>query len=214
MSKAKIIAVCGICSAIASLCLLLVSFSALRWFVLPLAIVASVAVALPMFFVGDNLKWSLLTYFACLAVSVAIGALNLSNVVYVAPVVTFCMPFAIVKVRAESQKTTIGLGEKVVFDDPFDGGDDRVAVKLEVTTKNVMSTWAKWLIYYALLEVSLAITSLLANAFSRSAFMSLYESGKIWILFALAQVAVLPLDALMRGCFVVAAKAVRKSGVR
>ena len=102
----------------------------------------------------------------------------------------------------------------MVFDDPFDGGDDRVAVKLEVTTKKVMPTWAKWLIYYALLEVSLAITALLAYAFSRSAFMSLYDSGKIWILFALAQVAVLPLDALMRGCFVVAAKAVRKSGVR
>lgn len=210
MSKAKIIAVCGFCAAIASVCLALVSFSALRWFVLIFALTASIAVAVPMLLDGNNLKWSLLTYFASLAVGVVVGALNLSSSVMIVPLATFCMPFAIVKVRAESQKVTIGLGEKVILDDPFGNGDDKVAVKIDVTEQKAMPAWAKWLVYYALLEVSLALTALFAYLFSRSAFTALLNSGKIWILLGLAQIAVPPFDVLMRGGLFVVAKAVRK----
>ena len=103
-NKARLIATSGICGAVASICLLLTSV--FPYGTLMLAVVAAIAVVIPLLIDVRNLVYSLLVYL----VTVVVGALSgtfIGNVVFVAPVITFCIPLAIVKVYGEQRLSAV-----------------------------------------------------------------------------------------------------------
>lgn len=128
MNKAKIIAISGVCAAVSVGCLALAGF--VKWVALICAAVASVAVAIPVLLDYRNWIYSVLILIVSGALGVFIG---IANVIYVAPIVAFCMPMAIVKAYGESVRVTAQVEESEVLEDPFNQGDDKrvVAVKLD-----------------------------------------------------------------------------------
>ena len=103
MSKAKRIAISAMCCAVASVCMFLLGLPGLKWIVLVLGVVSSVAVVIPLMLDAKNLVYTLLTYIVSSILGVFLG---LANIVYVLPIVVFCMPVAIVKVCGEMVKIT------------------------------------------------------------------------------------------------------------
>ena len=97
MNKTKLIALCGICGAVAVVCLVALSY--VKWFALALAVVAAVVVCCPQMLDGKYVWYSVATYFAATVVGVLLG-----NVVYVAPVAIFAMPCAIWKLHCRHKQ--------------------------------------------------------------------------------------------------------------
>ena len=62
MSKAKRIAISAMCCAVASVCMLLSGLPGLKWIVLVLGVVSSVAVVIPLMLDAKNLLYTLITY--------------------------------------------------------------------------------------------------------------------------------------------------------
>lgn len=209
-NKAKVIAICGVCCAVALLCVLCAGLSGLEWFFVFFAVVASVAVCVPMLVSITNLKYSLLTYLATLLLGGFLGLANFANFVFVLPVVTFCIPFTITKVYGESTKVTATLGDKVVIPDPFDGGDDRAAVQVNVTRKPCIRGWLRWLIYYALMQVTIGLTLLFLHLFTPDSLTALVSDVWFWVVIAAAEISVLPYNYLTRVSLLATAKLLRK----
>ena len=135
---------------------------------------------------------------------------GIANVVYVAPIATFCMPFGIVKAYGESIKVTASLGEPTVLEDPF-GGEDKHTVAVNVEGRLCLPKVVKWILYYVLLEVALGITVAFAYLFTPDVFKTLAESNVLYWLLGAAQLVVIPYDLLTRGCFVATVKTMRKA---
>ncbi len=206
MSKAKIIAVSAICAAVAVGCLALAGF--VKWVALICAAVASVAVAIPVLLDYRNWVYSVLV----LIVSGALGAfIGIGNIVYVAPIVAFCMPFAIVKAYGESLRVTAKVEESTVLEDPFNQGDDKHVVAVKLDGKKCLPTWLKWLLYYVLLEVSIGLTVLSMYLFMPPVFENFFANKWCYAVLAVAQLVVIPYDLLMRGCFIGTVKIMRKA---
>ncbi len=206
MSKAKIIAVSAICAAVAVGCLALAGF--VKWVALICAAVASVAVAIPVLLDYRNWVYSVLV----LIVSGALGAfIGIGNIVYVAPIVAFCMPFAIVKAYGESLRVTAKVEESTVLEDPFNQGDDKHVVAVKLDGKKCLPTWLKWLLYYVLLEVSIGLTVLSLYLFMPPVFENFFANKWCYAVLAVAQLVVIPYDLLMRGCFIGTVKIMRKA---
>ena len=207
MNKSKLIAVSGICSAVTVVCLLLASI--FPYAVLVYAVIASVAVVMPLLIDG-SLTYSLLVY----AVSIVVGALSgtlIGNVLYVAPVVIFCLPFAIVKVYGESLKVTAKVEHTETLEDPFGQGDDRQVVAVQFNGQKRLSAIVKWLIYYILLELGISLTLLATYYLTPTVFERLYSTEWIfWLLIATAQLIVPFYDILLRGCLIGAVKTIKK----
>ena len=208
MSKAKLIAVSGICSAVTVVCLLLASV--FPYGVLIYAVIASVAVAMPLLIDGRNLKYSLLVY----AASIVVGALSgtlIGNIMYVAPVVLFCLPFAIVKVYGETLKVTATVDHTETLPDPFGQGDDRKVVAVQLNGEKRLSIVVKWVIYYILLELGVFLTLIVTN-YLTPAVLDAVKSSKwlFWVIVAVAQLIVPLYDILLRGCLIGAVKAMRR----
>lgn len=206
MNKARFIAISGVCGAIAVVCLILAGLPALKWVALILAVMASIAVAVPILIDPKGLLYSLLTFVVSGAVGVFMG---MANIVYVAPIIVFCMPFSIVKVYGETVKISAQLDEPTVLEDPF-GGEDKTVVQVSVDKKQRLPVFVRWIIYYVLLEAALALTLGAAYLFTRPVFDALTENKLfIWIILV-AQLVVPPYNLLMRGCLIAATKVVRK----
>ena len=207
MNKAKLIAVSGICAAIAVVCLLLASV--FPYAVLVYAVIASVAVVIPLL-VDGKLGYSLLVY----AASVVVGALSgtlIGNILYVAPIVIFCLPFAIVKVYGESFKVTAKVEHTETLEDPFGQGDDRKVVEVQFNGKKRLPTLLKWVIYYILLELGISLTLIATKYLTPSVFNSIYSTNwMFWLLIAAAQFIVPMYDLLLRGCIIGARKLVAR----
>ena len=207
-NKARLIAISGICGAVASVCLLLTSV--FPYVVLILAVVASVAVVIPLLVDGRNLVYSLLVYL----VAVVVGALSgtfIGNIVYVAPVVTFCMPLAIVKVYGETVKVTAQVEHAETLEDPFGEGDDKKVVAVQVDGKQRLPTVVKWILYYALLEVGIGLTLVATYLLTPAVFDALYQTTWLfWLMIGVAQLVVPLYDLLLHGCLIGATKALRK----
>lgn len=205
--SARIIALCGICGAISSVCLLLTSL--LPYAALIFGVFASVATVVPLLIDGKNLRFSLLVY----AVTVVIGAVGgvfIGNPVAVAPVLFFCVPFCIVKVYGESVKLTANVEGTQTVNDPFDDEETQV-IQMRVNTKRRLPVWLKWLLYYALLEIGLVLTFLFTWLLTPAVFERLYSNRLVFgLIVAVAQVAVPLYDLLLRGCLIAASKVVRK----
>ena len=208
MNKAKLIAVSGICSAVTVVCLLLASV--FPYGVLVYAVLASVAVVMPLLIDGRNLKYSLLVY----AVSIVVGALSgtlIGNILYVAPVVLFCLPFAIVKVYGETLKVTAKVDHTETIEDPFGQGEDKKVVAVQLSGEKRLSTFVKWLIYYILLEVGLFLTLLATNYLTPDILDAVKSSAWLfWVIVAVAQLVVPLYDILLRGCFIATVKTMKR----
>ena len=137
MSKAKIISVCGMCSAVATLCLVVSALPFARWLILLLAMVASLAIVVPMLAFGSR-KYTLLCYAASSILGIFFSIQF--NLYMVVPIVTFCMPFAIVKVCAESFKVTAKFTPSTV-EDPFGQGEDKTVVEVQMEKQKFMPVW-------------------------------------------------------------------------
>lgn len=207
-NKARLIAVSGICGAIASGCLLVASV--FPYVVLILAVVASVAVVVPLLINARNLTYSLLVY----AVTVVVGALSgtfIGNIVYVAPIVTFCIPLAIVKVYGETVQVTATMEHAETLEDPFEQGADAKLVAVQLDGKRRLPTIVKWILYYVLLEVGIGLTLLATYLITPAVFDALYSTNWLfWLAIGVAQLVVPLYDLLLRGCLIGATKAMRR----
>ena len=207
--SARIIALCGVCGAISCVALLLTSL--VPYAALIFGVMAAVATAIPMTVSGGGLRYSLLTYFATLVVG-AVSGIFIGNIVAVAPVALFCVPFAIVKVWGESMRVTARVEHTETLESPFEGEQDAQVLKVEVNGKPNLNKVVKWVIYYILLETGLVLTFLLTWLLTPSVFERFYSSTVIfWLTIAIAQVAVPLYDLLLRGCLIAAVKVARKT---
>ena len=208
MSKAKLIAVSGICGAVAVICLLLASL--LPYGALIYAVIASLAVVIPMLIDGRNLTYSLLVY----AVSIVVGALSgtlIGNIMYVTPIVIFCLPFAIVKVYGETMKVTAKVQHTETLPDPFGQGDDRKVMEVQFNGHKRLKTYVKWILYYVLLEIGIGLTLLITYYLTPEVFDTLYSTKWLfWTLIGVAQLFVPLYDLLLEGCLIGTVKVMRK----
>ena len=209
MSKAKIIAVSGMCGAVATVCLLLVGLiPAMRWAMLFLGVVASIAVVIPVMLDPQNVVYTLLVY-------VVVGALGMffgiANVTYVAPIVIFCIPFAIVKVCGETVKITAKLEDEQVLEDPFGQGDDKKLISVAVKGTPRLPKVVKWILYFVLLEAGIGLTMLFTYLFTPDVFTQIVSAKWFWWAVVAIQLIVYPYDVLMRGCLMATAKVLKKA---
>ena len=205
--SAKIIAICGVCSAISCVFLLLTSL--IPYLALPFGVIAAVATVVPLL-ANAGLGYSLLVYAATLVIGSVCGVF-IGNIVAVAPVISFCIPFAIVKVWCESVKVTARLEQEETLEDPF-GGDDTKVMHVQLKGKARVNPVVKWVIYYLLLEVGIVLTLMFTWLLTRAVFESIYARGWIfWLIVGVAQLVPPLYDLLLRGCLIAAAKTVRKS---
>ena len=211
MNKAKTIAVCGLCSAVAVVCLLCCALPGISWVALLLATAASIAVSVPILLNPKNLIWSLLTYVAAGVIGVFVG---MQHIVYIVPIVVFCMPTAIVKTYGESMRV---VGEQsheetiVPFQD-----DANMTTTVHTTTvesKPRLPRSVRWALYYLLMEVGLVVTVFVFRAVSPDAFDNLFHSPLFVVLIVAAQVAVPCFVYLLTVCMRAFAKILRKIGV-
>lgn len=206
MSKARLIATSGVCGAVAAVCLLLAGI--FPYAVLVYAVIASIAVTMPMLIDGRNLVYSLLVFAAALVVGSLSGTL-IGNIIYVAPIVIFCLPFAIVKVYGESTKVTASLERTETLEDPFGGEKQVVAVQVEGRKR--LSGIVKWVLYYVLLEVGIALTLVATYYLTPNVFDRVYATEWLfWTLIGAAQLIVPLYDLLLGGCLVGTVKAMRR----
>jgi len=206
MNKTKYIAISGICAAFCVGCLALAGF--VKWVALICAALATVACSIPTLI--DARNWWLSTLI--LLVSGALGIfLGIANVVYVAPIVAFCMPFGIVKSYGEALKVTASVADPVVIQNPFDSKDDKQVVAVNVDGKPCLPKAVKWILYYVLLEVALGLTALFTYLFTPDFFNTIVANKLIYWLLGAAQLVVVPYDLLIRGCFLGTVKILRKA---
>ncbi|MCH5159898.1 MAG: hypothetical protein J1F66_03495 [Clostridiales bacterium] len=207
MGKTKLIAISGICAAVAVVCMLLCSVA--FWAVLMLSVIASIAAVIPLLIAPKGLTYSLLIY----AVSSVLGgfsAVALGNIVYVAPIVAFGMPFAIVKVYGETVSFSAQLDQKQTFEDPFGNGEDTHVMQVQLKGKKRLNPIVKWVLYYVLLEVAIGLTLLAAYLFTKPLFDQIVSNDFFYLLLAALQLIVIPYDLLMRGCLIGIVKILHK----
>lgn len=207
MSKTRLIAISGICAAVAVVCMLLSSFAI--WATLLLSVVASLAVVIPLLVEPKALMYSLLVYMVA-SVLGAFSATTLGNVVFVVPCVTFAMPFAIVKVYGESVKVSAKLEEKETLEDPFGQGEDTRVVAVKLKGKKRLPTVVKWVLYYALLEIGIGLTLFTAYVLAKPTFDQIVQNKYFYLLLGAMQLVVVPYDLLMRGCLIGTTKILHK----
>ena len=207
MSKTKLIAVSGICSATAVVCMILTSIA--LWAILVLSVVASIAVVIPLLIDPKGLVYSLLI-FAVVAVLGSFAAVSIGSIVYVAPMVTFCMPFAIVKVYGESVKVSAKVEQEDTLDDPFEKGEVKI-MSMQVKGKKRLPAFVRWILYYVLLEAGIGLTILTSYLLAPTTFTLIVHNKYFYILLGVAQLIVIPFDFLMRGCLIGTVKILRKA---
>lgn len=206
--SARIVAICGVCGAISCVFLLLTSL--VSYIALICGVIAAVATTVPMLVDGKNLGYSLLVYAVTLTVGGICGVF-VGNIVAVTPVVTFCIPFAIVKVWCESVKVTAQLQREETLEDPFDSANDAKVMHVQLKGKPRVHPIVKWVLYYFLIEAALALTFVFTWLLTPDVFNALYATKWVfWLLVGASQLVPPLYDLLLRGCLIAAVKALRK----
>ena len=204
-NKAKIVAISGLCGGVAVVCLLLLGLPMARYAALVFAVGASVAVAIPTMASGRPI-FSVIVY----AVSAIAGTIfGVANITYVAPVVAFFMPMDLVKVAAETPKLSAKINQQTI-DDPFGNGDDKQVVAVEVQAQSRMKGFVKWILYYVVLEIGIALTLLATYIFAKPTFDFLVSHNLFVVFLVALQLLPIPYDMLLRGAFTLTAKALRR----
>lgn len=204
MNRTKLIAICGLCTAVVTGCLWL--SSVVHWLLLMLGVVAALATVIPLLCDPKNLVQTLLVYFAGSILGLFLGG---AGIVYAVPIVAFCIPFAIVKVHGEGFRLTATIHKENILDDPFE--ENAKVLKVQVKPKTNLPKAVRWILYYVLLEIGIGLTVLSAYIFMRPLFETMTQSTWFWIVVGAMQLAVFPYDLLLRGCLVAAAKVVRRA---
>ena len=207
-SKAKIVALCGVCSAISLLCLLLASFPALKWGVMVFAVVASIAVCLPMIASAKLAKFSILVYVASAIFGVVVGA---TNIIFVAPILFFFVPFCMVKVFGESVVLSKRNQQIVETPDPFDIGEPIKTITLDVVAKRRWPTWLRWVLYYVLLWLGIGISLGGCYLFTQPLLFAILENRWFWLVIVLLHVAVVPYNFFMDGVLLATKKLLKRT---
>lgn len=204
-NKAKIVAISGLCGGVAVVCLLLLGLPMARYAALVFAVGASVAVAIPTMASGRPI-FSVIVY----VVSAIAGTIfGVANITYVAPVVAFFMPMALVKVAAETPKLSAKINQQTI-DDPFGNGDDKQVVAVEIQTKPRMSKVLKWILYYILLQVGIGLTLLATYIFAQSTFTLIVEHKLFVALLIVCQALPFAYNFLLGGAFAMVAKILQR----
>lgn len=200
MSKTKLIALSGVCGAVSLVCLIFTGYA--TWIAFILAVMSSVAVAVPVIVNGKNLVYSVLTWISSstLGLLLAVG-----KIYYVVPVVFFAMPMTVFKVFGESSKTDEN--QTVTLDEPFGSGTLTVTPKQRPRVNAVI----RWIVYYVLLEISLALTVGTMYLFTPDVLDNLVQNGAIWWLLVAGQIVVVVFDFILNGAIKITRDAVRKS---
>lgn len=208
MNRAKSVALSAICTAVVLGCLALAAIPGTKWICLILGVVASIATVIPLLINPKNLVFSLLVYLASSILGVFLGV---SNIVCVAPIVAFCIPFAIVKVRGETVTVTANVASEEILEDPFGNGDDKKMVSVKVDATPGLPKIVKWILYYVLLECGIALTLLATYLFTPTVFETIIGSKWFWLVFAVMQLIVFPYDVMMTGCLRATVKVLQKA---
>ena len=98
MNKTKLVALCGVCGAVAVLGLVALSY--VKWVALALAVVVSVVACTPQILNGRYGWYSFAIYVVAVTVAAFVG-----NVLYVAPVAIFAMPFCMWKLFCQHKQS-------------------------------------------------------------------------------------------------------------
>lgn len=207
MNKTKLIATSGLCAAVATLALLVCGVPSAKYFVVIFGVIAAIAVCIPLLIDGCNLVYSVLAWFASSLIGFFAGT---ANILYVAPVVLFFVPFAVIKAYGESVKVTAQINTERTLEDPF-GEKDKQFVALEVKGKKRLPAFVKWILYYVVLEAGIGVTVLLTKVFTPYVFEQMVSNDLFWWLVAAMQLVTFPYDLLLKGCFVSAKKLIRKT---
>lgn len=208
MNKAKSVALSAMCTAVVLVCFALAALPGTKWVCLILGVIASIAAVIPLMVNPKNLMFSLLVYVAGSLLGIFVG---MQNIVCVAPIVAFCIPFAIVKVSGETVTVTANVASEEVLEDPFGNGDDKKVVSVKVDAKPKLSKAVKWILYYILLECGIALTLLATYLFTKPVFDAIVGSKWFWLAVAAMQLIVYPYDVMMTGCLKGTVKALQKA---
>ncbi len=206
MNRTKLIAISGMCAAAATLALLASGLPGMNWFMLIFAVIAAIAVCIPIF-IADSLVFSLLTWFVSSIIGLLTGS---ANIVYTAPIALFFMPCAIVKAYGESIKLNAEVQREQTLDDPFSDKPAKKIVEVELSGKTRLPMFVKWILYYVWLEVGICLTLLFTNLLMPAVFDQITGDTLFWGLLAALQLLPIPYDMLLRGCFVATKKIIRK----
>ncbi|MBR2985400.1 MAG: hypothetical protein IKC58_02235, partial [Clostridia bacterium] len=134
---------------------------------------------------------------------------NVANIIFVAPVVAFCMPMAIIKVFAETPKLSLKVQDSTI-EDPFGNGDDKQVKSLEIEALPRMKGFVKWILYYVVLEVGIALTLFATYLLTPAMFEQIWgHKLLVWLLVAL-QLLPIPYDMLLKSAFALTSKTLKR----
>lgn len=208
MNRTKLIALSSVCAAVVLGCFALSAIPGTKWVCLILGVIASIATVIPIIISPKNIVFTMLVYVAGSILGMFLG---IANVVCVVPIITFCIPFAIVKVLGETVTLTARIAEEKVLEDPFGNGDDKTVVEVRVDGKPKLPKAVKWALYYLLLECGIALTLLATYLFTPAVFQTIFSSKWFWWVVAFMQLIVWPYDVMMNGCLKATVKALQKT---
>lgn len=207
MNRTKLIAISGLCAAAATLSLLASGLPGMNWFMLIFAVIAAIAVCIPIF-VADSLVFSLLSWLVSAIIGLLLGS---ANIVYTAPTALFFMPCAIVKAYGETIKLNAEVKNEQTLADPFAEGEGQRLVAIELSGKQRLPAAIKWALYYVLLEIGICLTLLFTSLLMPAVFEQITGNSMFWGLLAALQLLPIPYDVLLRGCFVATKKIIRRA---
>ena len=94
---------------------------------------------------------------------------------------------------------------------PFEGEADAEVVRIELKGKRRVHPVVKWVLYYVLMEVGIALTLTVTWALTPAVLERFYSvKWLFWLTLGAAQLAVPMYDLLLRGCLIAAQKVIRK----
>lgn len=179
----RILALTGICGALAMVCALGVAY--LNWVALALSVICATAVAIPTMVDSRYVWYSVLCY---VAVTILIVWLGFGQPIRVMPLVVYALPVGIVKAFGESYRPVKRDSAEEFFDKP----------------KQRIPKLVRWILYYVLCEVALAVTALMLYLFVPATLQTLIDKQWHWYILVVAQLAVPLYNIVLNGCFVLA----------
>ena len=124
----------------------------------------------------------------CYIASGVLGVfLGIANIVYVLPIVLFAMPMTLIKVYGES-----------------------TVVRNEVERQRISTVW-RWILYYLLGEICLALTFGAAYLFAKPLFERLFDGYIYLMIIAIVNIAIPLYNRLLTGCIALTRYAVSKA---
>lgn len=218
MKKSRLIVISSISASVALVCLLVAGF--IKWFAVIVAVVASVAVTIPLLLSPKNLKYSIFSYLSSVILGVILGGL-FANIGYVLLISLFAMPVAIVKCYGENNKndykettdTTSDVTDKSNIETAFDFDDDnsvKVNTELATYSPKIPALW-RWIIYFVCCEVAIVLSTLGMYLLMPDVIAELVRSKVFYIAIAVLNLIVPFYNYFLNGVFALTKKTLAKA---